>query len=111
MSFNPHAVAAFAALSPETPRGLTTSAYSVDDWVPMPAEICDHLRTIPDYDRVGASFVSHEAIDLTSLRIAELRALGAAILCWTIKSPEQEANARKFAHNITFEQYAATLPA
>jgi len=111
MSFNPHAIATMARLSPDIPRGLTTSAYLVEDWVPLPAETCDALRGIPDYDRVGASFVSHEAIDLTSLRIAELRAQGAAILCWTIKTAEDEANARKFAHNITFEQYSAALPA
>lgn len=110
MSFNPHAVAAFAAISPLTARGLTTSSYQPADWAPLPAETCDALRDIPDYDRVGASFISHEAADLTSPRVAHLRALGAAILCWTIRTPEAEAKARKVAHNITFEQYSAALP-
>jgi hypothetical protein len=27
------------------------------------------------------------------------------VLCWTIKSPEAEAEARKVADNITFEGY------
>lgn len=111
MSFNPHAVAAFADHAPDTPRGLTTSACRPGDWAPLPAETCDRLRSIPDYDRVGASFVSHEAGDLASPHIARLRAKGATILCWTITNAEDEARARKFAHNITFEQYGAALPA
>ena len=37
--------------------------------------------------------------------MAELKAAGARILCWTVKSPEMEAEARKVAENITFEGY------
>jgi hypothetical protein len=43
--------------------------------------------------------------------VAELKAQGAAILCWTIRSPEAEAKARAVADNVTFEGYAAPLPA
>ncbi len=111
MSFNPHAVAAFAACAPDIPRGLTTSAFRAEEWAPLPADACARLREIPDYDQVGACFVSHEASDLASARIAQLRQQGAAILCWTIKSPGAEAEAREFADNITFEQYSAALPA
>lgn len=111
MSFNPHTVARMADLSPAIARGLTTSAYDPDDWAPLPAETCDSLRPIPDYDRVGASFISHEAADLSRPRVAELAAAGAAILCWTIRSPEAEAEARKVAANVTFEGYAAAIPA
>lgn len=111
MSFNPHCIARMAALAPGLPRGLTTSAYDPDDWHPLAPEICDRLRPIPDYDRTLSSFISHEHADLARPRVAELAAQGAAILCWTIKSPEQEAAARRIAQNITFEQYAATPPA
>lgn len=111
MSFNPHMIARMATLAPGLPRGLTTSAYDPEDWAPLPAETCDRLRPIPDYDRTQSSFISHEHTDLTRPRVAELAAQGAAILCWTIKSPEQEAEARRIARNITFEQYPAALPA
>ncbi len=110
MSFNPHSVAHMAGLCPMRPRGLTTSAYG-DDWAPLPTATCDILREIPDYDRTHSSFISHEAQDLTRPRVAELKAQGAAILCWTIRSPEAEAEAREIAHNITFEGYAAAFPA
>lgn len=111
MSFNPHCIAHMARLAPSVPRGLTTSAYDPADWHPLPPETCDHLRPIPDYDRVGASFISHEAADLARPRVAELAAHGAAILCWTIKSKAAEDASRRIAQNITFEQYPAALPA
>ena len=111
MSFNPHSVVKMAELAPRVPRGLTTSAYDPPDWAPLPAATCDRLRGIPDYDRTGASFLSHEAADLARPRVAELKAQGAVILCWTIRSPQEEAKARRIADNVTFEGYAARLPA
>jgi glycerophosphoryl diester phosphodiesterase len=111
MSFNPHSIAHMARLAPQIARGLTTSAYDPTDWAPLPAATCDRLRGIPDYRRTESSFISHEAADLTSPRVAELKAEGAVILCWTIKSAEAEAKARQVAQNITFEQYPALLPA
>ena len=109
MSFNPHCIAHLARLVPQVPRGLTTSAFTVEDWAPLAAATCDRLRGIPDYDRTLASFISHEAADLGRPRVAALRAGGAAILCWTIRSPDQETAARSIADNITFEHYAPAL--
>ncbi len=109
MSFNPHSIAHMARLASDIARGLTTSAYDPDDWAPLDPAICERLRAIPDYDRTGASFISHEAADLARPRVAELKAQGAALLCWTIRSPEAEAAARRIAHNVTFEGYAPKL--
>jgi glycerophosphoryl diester phosphodiesterase len=110
MSFNPHAVAAMARVAPDLPRGLTTCGYDPREWPLLPPATCDRLRTIPDYDRTGASFVSHDVADLHNPRLAELRRAGAAILCWTVTSPAAEAEARKTADNITFEGYLAPHP-
>lgn len=107
MSFNPHAVSAFGAAAPDIPRGLVTSAYVYDDWPTVPEAICDRLRDIPDYVGTGATFISHEAADLNRPRVADLKAQGATILCWTIKSAAAEAQARKIADNVTFEGYLA----
>lgn len=107
MSFNPHAVIAFGEAAPTIPRGLVTSGFDYESWAPLPADVCDHLRGIPDYDRTGGCFISHEGPDLARARVADLKAAGANVLCWTIKSPEQEAEARKFADNVTFEGYLA----
>ncbi|MFN4155093.1 MAG: glycerophosphodiester phosphodiesterase family protein [Paracoccaceae bacterium] len=111
MSFNPHSLAHMARLAPHVARGLTTSSYDPADWAPLPAEVCEHLRDIPDFDRVGASFISHQGNDLTRPRVLELRAKGVPVLCWTIRSPEQEAMARQIAVNVTFEGYPSVIPA
>lgn len=107
MSFNPHSMAAMESFAPDVPRGLTTCAFHADDWPTVPAATRERLAMIPDYDRVGATFISHEAGDLASLQVARLRRKGAAILCWTIRSAAAEAEARKVAQNITFEGYLA----
>jgi glycerophosphoryl diester phosphodiesterase len=111
MSFNPHSMAEMARLLPRVPRGLTTWAWNADEWPPLREIDCAHLRDIPDYDRVGASFISHHWADLGRARVGELAARGADVLCWTIRSPAQEAEARRIACNVTFEGYAAPLPA
>lgn len=107
MSFNPHSVAEMARLAPDVPRGLTTSAYTAKDWPTLPAATRNTLRAIPDYTRTGSCFISHEATDLSRPRVAELKRDGAHILCWTIRSTEAEAEARKVADNVTFEGYDA----
>lgn len=109
MSFNPHSVAHMARLAPAVPRGLTTESYDPEASAPLDRATCDRLRAIPDYDATGSSFISHEAADLARPRVAELKAAGAVILCWTIRSPEAEAAARRVAQNITFEGYRAAL--
>ncbi|MEY8839689.1 glycerophosphodiester phosphodiesterase family protein [Cribrihabitans sp. XS_ASV171] len=109
MSFNPHSVAEMARLAPELPRGLVTSAYDPTDW-PLSDETCGRLREIPDFGRTGAGFISHEAQDLSRPRVAELKTQGVPVLCWTIRSPEAEAEARRVADNVTFEGYLPALP-
>ncbi len=110
MSFNPHSVQQMAIHAPKVARGIVTSAYISEDWPLLPKGTRDHLRGIPDFDSVRASFISHEVEDLGAERVADLKTKGADILCWTVKSAAQEAKARKVAHNITFEQYLAKLP-
>ena len=110
MSFNPHSVAEMARLCPDLPRGLVTEAYDPADW-PLSMETCDRLREIPDFDRVEASFISHQVSDLTRPRVLELHQRGVPVLCWTVRSPEIEAQARTVADNVTFEGYLADIPA
>lgn len=107
MSFNPHSVAACQAHAPHIPRGITTCPYPAKDWPTVPETTRAALREIADYDRVGASFISHQQDDLSSPHVAALRARDVPILCWTVRSPEIEAEARKVADNITFEGYRA----
>ena len=69
------------------------------------------LRDIPDYERVGASFISHEVDDLGNARVADLKRSGAVVNCWTVRNAVQEAQARQVADTITFDGYLARLNA
>ena len=111
MSFNPHCVAAMARIAPTIARGITSDDYDPVKSAPIPEAVCADLRDIPDYDRTLSSFISHKATDLDRARVADLKAQGSSILCWTIRSAEAEAKARLIADNITFEGYPAALPA
>ncbi|MDV7271175.1 glycerophosphodiester phosphodiesterase family protein [Thioclava sp. A2] len=111
MSFNPHSIAALRDASPALCLGLTTSAYSADDWPLLPAPRRDALREIPDAEPLDVAFISHEAADLDRPRVADLKAQGRHVLCWTIRSAAEEARARHVAQNITFEGYQADFPA
>ena len=105
MSFNPHSVDCMARLLPGRPRGLVTSAYDPAHWPDLPEAVRARLRAIPDLERVGASFVSHEAAALDMTRVTEIRTAGLPVLCWTIRSAAQEAEARRVAQAVTFEGY------
>lgn len=105
MSFNPHSVARLRDGAPHLPRGIVTSSYHEEDWSHLPAATRERLRGIPDYAALGCCFVSHQADALDMPRIAELREAGAAVLCWTIRSPEEERRARAIADAVTFEGY------
>ncbi|PSL21256.1 glycerophosphodiester phosphodiesterase family protein [Shimia abyssi] len=107
MSFNSQSVLKLAEIAPDIPRGITTESYPAEDWLLVPEEVRARMREIPDYDRVGACFISHEAADLGRDRVAELKTAGAKVLCWTIRSEAEEAEARKVADNVTFEGYLA----
>lgn len=111
MSFNPNTVERLAAALPNVPRGLVTCGYRAENWPNLDNEARARLREIPDYARVGACFLSHELNDLPRARVSDLKDEGAAILCWTVRSPEEEAQAREIAANITFEGYLAQIDA
>jgi len=107
MSFNPHSVAKCKQFAPNIPRGLVTDQFGETSWPMVSEERRQELRKIPDYDRVEASFISHNFKFLNTPRVKELRAAGAGLLCWTIRSASQDDEARKFVDNVTFEGYLA----
>lgn len=107
MSFNPHSIALLAELCPDRPRGLVTCHFPAEDWPTVPEAVRAELRPIADLERIGGAFISHQASDLAAAPVAAVKASGLPVLCWTIRSPEQEAQARQIADNVTFEGYLA----
>lgn len=109
MSFNPHIVKAFRELAPDVPVGITSCGFPAEDWPALDDEARRRLADIDGFTDAGACFISHDKGDLTNPRVGALKAQGVPILCWTIRSEEQEAEARKIADNITFEGYRAAM--
>lgn len=109
MSFNPHAAALCLRLMPDRAVGLVTCGYAAADWPILPEETRERLSALRDADHVA--FISHDWRDLDRARIAELKAAGTPVLCWTIRSAGDEARARRIADNVTFEGYLPPLPA
>ena len=108
MSFNPHSVAALAAAAPGRPRGLTSCAFADEEWPLAPRERA-RLAALADFEAAGASFISHDRADLANPGVAALKGRGTPVLTWTIRTPAQEAAARRVADNITFEGYAPAI--
>ena len=105
MSFNPHAVALMADLLPDLPRGLTTSRYDAHAWPELSEATRARLRELPDVERLGLAFISHQADAVDMPRVRALRAGGLPVLCWTIRRPEQVAMVRPYVDAITFEGF------
>lgn len=107
MSFNPHAIAAFRDHNQSVPVGLVTDPFAAVDWPTIPSDRRAELARIGDLDRLECSFISHNQADLPSDTVAQVKASGRNILCWTVRSQAMEAQARQVADNITFEGYLA----
>lgn len=105
MSFNPHAMQAFATHAPDIARGLVTEHFDAADWPDVPAERRAELNDIPDAARLSLDFISHNHKHLTVPPVARLKAAGLPIFCWTIRNRKDEAKARLIADNITFEAF------
>jgi glycerophosphoryl diester phosphodiesterase len=109
MSFNPFVVAQMRDLAPDLPRGLVTCGFIPSQWPHLAPETCTALRSIAAFGQIGAHFVSHDWTDLGSPRVAELKSQGVPVLSWTIRNPQDEAQARRIADTITFEGYLPPL--
>ncbi len=110
MSFNPASVQWMRRHAPDLARGLVTETFDAGYWTGASAETLARLTAIKDLDETGSTFVSHNHKHLGAARITDLKANGVDVLCWTIKSPADEAEARKIAQNITFEGYRPAFP-
>lgn len=105
MSLNPHAVYHMQRLAPEVPRGLTTCSFSAENWPLLPRGRAAELIDIPDFEATDSCFISHHFKSLDLPAVNRIRQGGDPVLSWTIRSEDEEHEARRLADNITFEGY------
>jgi glycerophosphoryl diester phosphodiesterase len=99
MSFNPGSVAAFARHAPDRARGLVAGGRYAGV-APARAEA---LAAAAAAETVGADFVSFHHRALPSARSRALRAVGVAVLCWTIRTADEADAVAPHVDAITFE--------
>lgn len=104
MSFDPRSA---EALPEALPRGLVSCGFAPREWPRLSPRRRARLRALADLGEAH-SFVSHDRRDLP--RAAAL--VGERpLLAWTIRSPEAERDARRYARQVTFEGYRPPLEA
>jgi glycerophosphoryl diester phosphodiesterase len=107
MSFDPTLIAAVAALSPNTVRGITADRTTDPYYRMLPFAERVNLRHFEHLDRTKPHFISYNFRDLPFAPVQAIRAAGHPIITWTIRSKEEERQALRYSDQVTFESYAA----
>lgn len=107
MSFDPAVLTALAAKSPTTIRGFVGDRAFDDFYSSLPPQRMLELRSLSFLPRTRPHFMSIRHYELPWAPATAFRNAGKPVISWTIRSPEQEAMARRHCDQITFERYRA----
>lgn len=107
MSFDPAKLMAMRALVPERPRGIIAQQNNnPEEWPGLTSQQRQSMNALRHGFRTQPHFVSYKVDDLPSSAPWIARHLfGCALLCWTVRTPEQRAIAAAHADQVTFEGY------
>ena len=108
-SFNPFYVKEFKTLRPEIPCGVLATAQSKKsdfDGSPLWRIKARAIKTMSFNKSVKPDFISYNFQDYPQKSTEKFHGLK---LGWTVRSPEEEAVARKYCDNIIFENYLPQL--
>jgi glycerophosphoryl diester phosphodiesterase len=108
MSFDPHCVAAFRALSPSLPRGLVAERFEDrahwSQLSPLQRFAMRHLLTAAF---ARPHFIAYDIRALPALAPALVRSLfGLPLLTWTVRTPADRERALRYADAMIFEGIA-----
>ena len=105
MSFDPQIVECVAERSPVTVRGITADRGTDPYYNMLSLARRLEMQSFSHLPRSKPHFVSFDAAGLPFATVGEIRDRGHPVICWTIRSPEQAAQALRYADQITFENY------
>lgn len=104
-SFNPFYIKKYKALRPDIPCGVLATAFSTKadfDGSPLWKIKARAIKNMSFNKSVKPDFISYRFCDYPQKATEKFRGLK---LGWTVRSPEEEAVARKYCDNIIFENY------
>ena len=107
MSFDPDKLSAVRETIPDRPRGIVAQRNnSAAEWPGVSAPQRESMNGLVHGWRTQPHFVSYRVDDLPSPAPFIARHLfGCALICWTVRTPEQRARATAHADQITFEGF------
>jgi glycerophosphoryl diester phosphodiesterase len=105
MSFDPEMIEKVRELSPSTIRGIVAERAEDPYYHQLPMKRHLELRTLSHLARTRPHFISFYFRELPFGPIAEFRGQGNPVVTWTIRSREEEHDARRYSDQITFEGY------
>lgn len=107
MSFDPDIVETLADLAPNMARGITADRTTDAEYNHLALARRLEMRHMTHLARTRPHFVSYHAAGLPFGPVRELRAAGLPVICWTIRSVEDERRSHLYADQVTFEGYLA----
>jgi glycerophosphoryl diester phosphodiesterase len=107
MSFDPEQVVAMRRIAPEIPRGITAQrSYDDGEWTALTEAQRAGMRHLRHAFRTRPHFVSYWVRELPAPAPWIARNLfGCALLCWTVRTPQQRAVSERWADQMTFEGF------
>lgn len=111
-SFNPMSMRYFRLQAPGIARGQISGPFrDIDlDGAQMSRASRVVLRTMALNALSRPHFIAYQLEGLPAAAVSLRRRLGLPVLVWTVRSPEDETRARRFADNIIFEDYLPARP-
>jgi glycerophosphoryl diester phosphodiesterase len=107
MSFDPDLVTALRERSPQTARGIVADRGTDDHYRILPVWRRIELQRFSHAAMSQPHFVSFDWAGFPFAPVSAFRARGGPVICWTIRSAEAAAVARRYSDQITFEGFAA----
>jgi glycerophosphoryl diester phosphodiesterase len=107
MSFDPDMISAVAAQSPDTVRGITADRTTDAYYRMLPFAKRMNIRHFEHLEKTRPHFISYYFRDLPFAPVQAIRAAGHPIITWTIRTKDEERQARRYSDQVTFESYIA----
>lgn len=107
MSFDPDQVLAIRELMPKLPRGIVAERHYEDqEWQQLSTDALRGMKSLRHAFRTQPHFVAYWVNELPAPAPWIARNIfGCPLLTWTVRTPEQRANATRYADQMIFEGF------
>ncbi|MFT0892286.1 glycerophosphodiester phosphodiesterase family protein [Pseudochelatococcus sp. G4_1912] len=106
MSFDPNIIQALRELAPHLPRGIVAeTSYEHGEWEILSAEQRSDFTHFTHIKHSQPDFLAWNVRDFPAATPTLVRHFGLPVLTWTVRTPDDRAQAAQFADQIIFEGF------